>query len=231
MKSLKAGLVQAAALVAFCLIGASPALALELPDLHVLSGETYPESAEGSVEGVEVGQLETELGEKLTSSTVAVKSELAELSSLGPDTLTFTGVMEPKNKSSCNTAGDAAGTVLLPGEYHVVDTSTSPLTAALLILFKELVLECNSGKLKVKIRSPAIVKLQKVTAGIDTTEFGVVAKCTGKGKQELREYLNDEGKGTKGALTANFGLGFESACENISQELVVKSSKMIDFLF
>jgi hypothetical protein len=207
---------------------ATAALA-ELPDVHVLSGDTYPATGEGEVAGAEVGVLETELGEKLTSSTVNAKAELTELSSLGPGVLTFTGVTEPRTKTPCNTAGDVSGTVKFSGEYHIVRAvKAGPFQ--LLILFKELVVECNSGKLKVKVRSPALVKLEKITAGTDVTEYGLVSKCAGKGKPELKEYLNDEEKLTKAVLTANFGLGFETACENVSKELIVKSSKMIDFL-
>lgn len=201
----------------------------ELPDVHVLSGDTYPATGEGEVEGVEVGTLETEIGEKLTAGSVNAKAELTELSSLGPGTLTFKNVTEPKSKTLCKTAGDAEGTVKFPGEYHVVKQPTTN-KLMVLILFKELTVECNSGKLKVKVRSPALVNLEKVTVGADLTEYGLTSKCSGKGKPELKEYLNDEEKGTKGTLTANFGLGFESACENVTKELVVKSSKMIVFL-
>jgi hypothetical protein len=229
MRTLKIGLALAAALGALLLASASSALALELPDIHVLSGETYPATGEGKVEGAEVGALETELGEKLTSGTVAAQVELNELSSLGPTTLTFTKIFEPRSKVECNTVGDAAGVVLVLGEYHVVDTSTSPLTAAILVLFKELVMEC--GKLKIKVKSPLLVKLAKVTAGTDVTEYGLVANCTPKGKQELKTYLNDAGESIKSVLSTNFGLGFETTCERISKELVVKSSKMVDFLF
>ncbi len=229
MKTLCMALFAVFALVAA--FSSTSAFALELPDVHVLSGETYPATGVGKVEGAEVGTLETELGEKLTSSTVKAEAELTELSSLGPGTLSFTGVQEAKSKTSCKTSGDPEGTVKLPGEYHVVDTSTSPLTAAILILFKELVVECNSGKTKVKVRSPAVVKLEKVTSGTDVTQYGLVSKCSGKGKQELKNYLNDEGVSTKAVLTANFGLGFETACENVTKELVVESSKMLDFLF
>lgn len=203
----------------------------ELPDVHILSGETYPAKGTGEVAGEAVGQLETELGEKLTSSTVKAEAELLELNALGPGVLTFTGVLEPKSKTNCNTVGDPAGTVLLPGEYHVVITNKSPLTANILILFKELVVECNSGKLKVKVRSPAVIKLEKAASGAEVTEYGLVSKCTGKGKQELKEYFNDEGKAVKAVLTANFGLGFETACENVNKELIVKSDKMITFLY
>jgi hypothetical protein len=231
MRTIKAGLLPTALLGALFLVSASPAPALELPDIHVLSSETYPATGEGKVEGTEVGVLETELGEKLTSKTVAFQLEVLELSSLGPMTITLTGIFEPKSKTECHTSGDAEGTVKLPGEYHVIDTSTSPLTAAILILFKELVMLCNSDKLKLKVRAPAVVKLEKVTSGTDVESYGLVWKCTGKGKQELKNYLNDEEKSVKGVLTMNFGLGFETACENIASELVVKSSKMLDFLF
>lgn len=214
----------------FALAAAFTATSLAaLPDVSVLSGETYPALGEGSVEGAEVGTLETELGEKLTSSKVAVSAELLELSSLGPGALVFTGVTEPKSKTSCSTSGDPAGTVKLAGEYHVVNPSAG--TPGVLILFKELVVECNSGKLKVKVRAPAVIKLEKVTSGADASEYGLVSKCSGKGKQELKNYLNEEGVSTKGVLTANFGLGFESACDNVTKELVVKSTKMLNFVF
>jgi hypothetical protein len=228
MPSLRIGLALMAVLLALLLAPAA-SIALELPDVQVLSEETYPATGTGSVSGVEAGKLETELGEKLTSSGVKVEVELAKLSSLGSDKLTLSGTFEPKGKTECNTLGQAKGTVELEGEYHVVDTSTSPLTVAILSLFKELVMEC--GKVKVKIRSPAVVKLNKVTSGTDVTEFGLVLVCTGKGKQELKTYLNDENVSTKAVLTANFGLGFETICENVSSELVVKSTKMVDFLF
>ena len=206
------------------------ALALELPDEHVLSGDTYPATSVGEVKGTEVAALETELGEKLTASSIKVQEELTELTSLGPSTFTLTGVGEPKSKTSCNTAGDAAGTVKFSGEHHITIVDVNgPLVT--LTLFKELVVECNSGKLKIKVRSPVLAKMEKITAGTDVEQYGEVAKCSGKGKQEQKQYLNDEGKATKAVLTANFGLGFETACENVSSELVMKSSKMVDFLF
>ena len=232
MRTLKVVLVQATLLGALTLVPASPALALELPDVHVLSGETYPASASGEVSGSEVGKLETEIGEKLLFTGMKVMTELKELSSLGPGTLTLTGVTEPKSKTACNTAGEGAGTVKLSVEYHVVDISTAPLTAAVLILFPELVMECNSGKLKIKVQAPLLVKLEKVTAGTDVTSYGLGANCgTKKGHQELTEYLNESGIPTKGAPTINFGLGFESVCEQVKKELVVTSNKMLDFLF
>jgi hypothetical protein len=229
MRFLKAGLVQLLLVSALGLALVSPAIAFELPDVHVLSGETYPASSSGELTTESV--LETVIGEKLTSTAVKATANLTLLSSLASSTITFSGVTEPKSKTSCNTVGDASGTVKLAGEYHLVDTETAPLTAAILVLFPEVIIECNSGKLKIKLRSPVILKLEKVTAGTDVTEFGLVAKCRAKGEQEIQEYLNEEAKLTHADLTANFGLGFELGCFAMSKELVLKSTKMLDFLF
>ena len=207
-----------------------------LPDVHLLSGEAYPATGSGSVTGIVkgeiVGKLETELGEKLTATGVSTSVELLELSSLGPGELVFTGVQEPKSKTSCHTVGSKGeAEVVLPGEYHVVDAIKETKTEkGVLILFKELVVLCNSEKLKIKVRSPALIHLN-VAAGDDVTTYGISAKCSGKGKQDLREYLNDEALSVKGQLTANFGLGFETACDEVNQEMTVTSTKMVNFLF
>lgn len=210
---------------------ASAATAFVLPDAHVLSGDTYPVTGEGLIEGTEVGMVETELGEKLTGNGVAISGEFLELSASGPGTLTYKGVSEPKSKTSCNTAGQAPGTVRISGEYDMVDISTTPLTIAGLLLFKEVAVECNSGKLKIKARGPILVKIEKVTSEADLTEFGAVENCTAKGKQELKEYLNDEGVKVKAVLTLNFGLGFETGCKRFTKEIVVRMNKMVAVVF
>jgi len=223
------------ALFALALVAAAfattSALALELPDVHILAGETYPVTGEGAVKGEDLFVLETELGEKILAREIKIKIELAELTSLGLATVDLTEAVEKVlGGPKCNTVGDAAGTVLINGEYHIIDLSTSPLTIAFLLLFPELTLEC--GKVKVKVRGPLIAAITKVTSGTDVTQFGIAAKCAaGKGKQELKEYLNDEGAKTKGAATANFGLGFETACVSTGVEVVINTTKMIDFLF
>jgi hypothetical protein len=200
-----------------------------LPDVHVGTGGKYPVTGEGTVgNGTKVvGTLETEIGEKLTATKVGATAELKELSSLGPGTLTFTGVTE-KNKNSCNTTGQAAGTVVFSGEYHVVYTILSPLTAGVLILFNELVVLCNSEKLKIKVKAPALTKLN-VAAGSEVEAYTLETACKA-GKQEPKEYYNEEEKLTPALLLANFGLGFEKACY-VGEPLTLKSSQKIDFLY
>jgi hypothetical protein len=201
----------------------------ELPDVHVGTGGKYPVTGEGSVgTGAKVvGTLETEIGEKLTATKVTAVAKLAELSSLGAGELKFTGVTE-KNGHLCNTVGQVEGEVLFSGEYHVVYTGLTTLTAGVLILFNELTVECNAKKLKIKVKAPALTKLN-VTAGKEVSEYKLETACT-KGKQEPREFYNDEGKLTVANLLANFGLGFEKACY-VGEALTLKSGQPIDFLF
>jgi hypothetical protein len=240
MRLLKSGLVHLLLVGAFSLISISPALGA-LPDVHILSGEEYGTgvTGEGTLEnaGAIVAELETGLGEKLTATAVTAKATLKELSALGPDTLTFKGVTEPRTKTRCLTTSNTKveGEVIVPGEYHVVDAygqpgEESPSVHAFLFLFGELTIECNSKKLKVKVRAPVLVQLAKVTSGTDVEQYGLVARC-GAGLQLLKEYLNDEGKAIHGELAANFGLGLELACYRTSKELLLKSTRMIDFLF
>jgi hypothetical protein len=200
-----------------------------LPDVHLAKGEKYPVTGEGSVgTGAKVvGTLETEIGEKLTATKVTAVAELTALSSLGPGKLTFTGVTE-KNGHLCNTVGQVEGEVLFGGEYHVVYTVLSPLTAGVLILFNELTVECNAKKLKIKVKAPALTKLN-VAAGAEVSEYKLETACT-KGKQEPREYYSDEEKLTVANLLANFGLGFEKACY-VGEPLTLKSGQPLDFLF
>jgi hypothetical protein len=201
----------------------------ELPDVHVGAGLTYPSTGEGTVgNGTEViGTLETEIGEKLTTTKLTISTELTRLTSLGPTTLQFTGVGE-KAGNECHTAGLGAGTVLFAGEYHVVYTSLSPLGAEVLILYNEVTVLCNKEKLKIKIKGPGQRTLN-VVAGKEVNEYKLDSACK-KGKQEPNEYYNEEGKLTPALLLVNFGLGFEKGCY-FGSPLTMHSSKLVDFLF
>jgi hypothetical protein len=218
-------------------VSVSPTAAFELPDVQALPGESYPKllaTGRGTLEnaGTVVASLETVLGESVTATAMEIEVWNASLTASDAYILTLAGVKEPRTKTACKSPdGIKEGVVLIfDGEYHVV--TNAGLTPMLLLLFPELTIECNSGKLKLKVKAPLMLKLEKITSGIDVTEYGLVANCTAKGKQELTEYVNDEGKTViKSFLVADFGLGFEQACERTTKELVVKTSKMLDFLF
>jgi hypothetical protein len=200
-----------------------------LPDIHVGAGGTYPVEDEGTVGtgAAIVGTLETEVGEKLTSTKVSVYATLTELSPLGLFELRFTGVRE-KAGLECHTALLAEGTVSFVGEYHVVYTGLATLTAGVLFVFPEQTVSCNKEKLKIKVHSPALVKLA-VAAGAEVSTYKLEAACT-KGKQEPREYYNEEAALTVAKLLGDFGLGFEKACYR-GEPLTVKTTHNVDFLF
>jgi len=208
---------------------ATSAMALELPDLHILEGEAYPVTGEGVIKAAKVVTLESTIGAKFEAEEVKVLFKLEALSALGPIDFHFTGVK--LGTAACNSQGDAAGVILVRGEYHVVGVLVNNvLTPFLLILFTEFTLEC--GKLAIKIKPPIISKLEKLTSGTDTTKVGTQPKCTKAGEQEFKTYFNDAGEEkTKQLLLVNVGLGNELACELYNKELVIEFNKMVDFLY
>src|ERR1700759_4351797 len=200
-----------------------------LPDVHVVEGGKYPVTGAGSVgNGTQVvGRLETAIGENMTVTTKTVATKLAELSSLGAIELIYSGLKE-KAGNECHTSGLLEGAVIFSGEYHVVYTGLTTLTAGVLILFPEEIVVCNKEKLKIKIKAPALIKL-KVVAGASVASYVLESACT-KGKQEPNEYYNEEGALATANLLVNFGLGFEKACL-MGEPLTVTSSQKVDFLF
>jgi hypothetical protein len=223
------------ALSVFAISTAASASATELPDISVTLEESFPVKAEAtSLKKAGLAFLETEVGSKLTAEQVKGELELTSLSALGAVKLTFVNTKEPKSGELCNTEGDAAGIVLVAGEFHVVFLAVGPpWTLHIDVLFeKPLVIKC--GKLTIKVLPPALVALH-ANLEKDITEFTVDAKCAKnakneieKGRQQFTEYINDAGtKLTKQLLLANFGLGFENACEQVEEELKFKTTKMI----
>jgi len=210
-------------------VAATSAMALELPDLHILEGEAYPVTGEGVIKGENVAQLLSSAGVSINAPEVKILFKLEALSALGPIDFHFTGTK--LGTVACNSKGDEKEVILVPGEYHVIDVLVNNvLTPFILILFTEFTIECN--KLAIKVRPPAISKLEKLTSGTDTTEFGAQPKCTKAGEQEFKTYFNDAGEEkTKQLLSVNAGLGFELACELFNKEAVIKLNKMVDFLY
>src|ERR1700759_1094930 len=137
----------------------------ELPDVHVEQGGFYPVESVGAIGtgATVVGKLETELSEKLTFATALIRMTLLELSALGPIEFEFTGSKE-KAGNECHSPARAQGVVTFSREYHVVYTGLTTLTVGMLFLFMEQTVACNKEKLKVKIKAPALIKLN-VTAG------------------------------------------------------------------
>jgi hypothetical protein len=232
MRRLKVCLLASFAILAFAAVMAATASAL--PQIHEGLGEGFPISAEGSAKGANIAQLSTALSAPITSSEVKLSVEAKELGSLFPYTATFTGA-EIEGKT-CSTAGDAAGTILVTkNELHLVWTSLSPLALAADFLVAKFTITCVKGteSLKITVEGQALGKIEGVKDMEDFTSFTGNLKCTkpGNGKQEVKEYFNDEEKLVKGVLTANLGLGPETGCEEVKEPVTIKSAKMFQFLF
>lgn len=201
----------------------------EFKTFQVLPGDSLPVTAEGhTAKGTGAVVLESEVGSTLSGEEAKVALELK--TNLGPASADLVNVVEPKSKESCHTEGDAAGVVLVKGEYRVVFTSFEPLEIGLLFLFSEVTVIC--GKLKIKITAPILGHINPGTKGAEVTSFGLGVHCKGKGKQALTSYFNTEGKAIeKQLLSVNFGLGKENGCQEVKEELTISTSKMVEIFW
>jgi hypothetical protein len=208
------------------LVTATTASAFTLPDIATaLTGETYPIIGEGSVKVAEGSEsedyFETETS-KIPDRETRVKLEVSELGSGGVGEVELLGIHESgKPTETCNTEGDAAGVVLVKGEFHLVVTSLSPLEIGTLLTFKKFTVNCKGG-LKVKVEGPLIGRVKVPLGGGagDVASVLLAFHCSGPGIQELSSYYNDEEKLVTGELLkANFGAGAENGCKELTREV------------
>jgi hypothetical protein len=201
---------------------AAPALS---PIVSILPGEAFPFTANGTVTGVEVVKLETEIGEKITAEELKLLLVVA-----GTLLGTFDAHFVKANNSGkeCSTTGDAAGVALVKGKYHTVFLSLSPLKSGVLLPVEEMTVTC--GEKKIKFKGVLVTEIGTTANDISSGTTPTV-KCSKIGVNEWTTYINEKGETkTKEFLLANFGLGFEQSCAQLSKELTLTSSKMITIL-
>jgi hypothetical protein len=192
---------------------------VKLPDLSVtLLGGAYPLHSQGSLAKAAT-TLSGTTGNMVSGEGVTILFLSTELSALGTFTADFTKIALPEGKP-CSSVGDAAGVILLSGEFHLVPIDLSPLTLGVLYLLSEFELTCEGGVI-VLFRGNLLSTLNGI--GSEATElagFGgtLVAE---KGKSEISEYYNDGGTKVKAKLEAEAGIGFVAAAQNIVGELGV----------
>jgi hypothetical protein len=212
------------------------ATANALPEIAVLPGETGSVTAEGTVMGENVNRLST----ALSAVIKAVKVHISIVINIG-GAITVTGRYESTTFEGqlCNTPGDADGVALVSAEGHFVWVRTGAegglALAGLFTIPGTLSLECGpltKPTLTVKVTG-SVLGLIETTSGSEVTSFKMNMKCTkpNNGKQEWKEYFNDEGKKVKGVLSANLGLGAETACEELEEPMTMVASKMLTFVF
>jgi hypothetical protein len=221
-------------LVVFALAAVAVSSASALPTVTALPGETAGNIiATTSATGANIAELSTALSAPITSEKVKLETSFASGASLGTYVADFFGVTFEKQQ--CNTPGDADGVVLASGEAHLVVAvlGASLVPAILLDLPGTLEIDCGPlGKptLTIKITGGTLGKIS-VKNGEEITSFKGALKCTkaNNGKQELKEFINDEGAKVKRILSANLGLGAESGCEEVKEEVTLALNKMATF--
>jgi hypothetical protein len=187
---------------------ATSASALVLPDIHVLSGETYPLHLNFSDNKKTAADVNDTAGNKLEGTGLLLLFLTFELSSLGSFAALFLKVTN-KRGASCNSEGDPAGEVLVTGSFHIVPLNTSK-EDAFLYLYKELTIECNAGKEKVfvKGRFLSLINFKGVAETGDFTEMCTLLSGDKKGKDNVTKYLEDAGNAATAKIELNFGTGF-----------------------
>jgi hypothetical protein len=217
LKVLGAGVLAVFGVMAFVITATSSAAAVALPDVHVLSGESYPLHLNFSDNKPTVTKLSNEAGGKLAGTGLLLLFLTFGLSSLGSFEVLFLKVLEPKTGNSCSTTGDSAGEVLLKGSFHIVPTKTTGATAVL-YLFAPFKITCGTVKDSVEGSTLSPIT-EKGTEGTNLTELCGTSTGNGKGTPTVTEYINDNGTKVKVALTSDIGgLEGESA-EEITGEV------------
>jgi hypothetical protein len=201
-------------------IAASAAMAVTLPSITFLPGGT---SAEAVAKSTAATSLETVVGSKLVGSGVNV-TLATKGGANGTYVSTFKGVKEGTN--ACKTGTEAAETVVIKGEYHLVTISEAPLVIGVWFLVPATTIACGTvekpEKVKIKVEGSA---LSSFTGELnkDVTTFGGSLKGS-KGKPEKTAFLNDAGETKNAELKSNFGLGAEASDENVAEALTFTSS-------
>jgi hypothetical protein len=204
-------------------ITATSALAA-LPDLHVTLESKFPVSAVAESTKATTG-LATAGGSVLTGTGVKTTITYTELSSLGKYVAVFTSVV--KGAKKCKTGTEAAGTVKIEGELHLVYAELTPkLVVAALFLVPKTTIECEGLNVKVE---GSVLGTYNGKVNSEITEFKG-ALLGEKGKQALTKYENDEGKVVEAVLLSEAGAGFTKSSQNVSEELTFKSAQMFEIL-
>jgi hypothetical protein len=133
----------------------------------------------------------------------------------------------------CATEGDAEGEVLLPSmTFHLVYDSLTVLgVAALFLLPGEVLILC--GMSDVKIKGSLLMLLTPIkTEVLETRELAGILHCKfgASGVPEDKRWWNQAGAVQNAQLLANFGAAFEEACVNLSFEVELKPSRMVEIM-
>jgi hypothetical protein len=227
MKPSASALLATLAVLAVTLSAATTATAL--PSILFLSGVTS-----GVLEGSATANSKFFGIRNLEASGYLFKFEAAaDMVSLGKAKLLFTGVGFNNGGTieKCNTEGDGAGLVLIDNaEWHLVlNLASEP---RLLVLIPEFLLIC--GTLHIKVRGSQLNSFSPYAKEVLETESftGSTGVCSGTGSKTpaFTEYVNDSNEMITAKLESSVGAGFSQSCEEITGNISLKPSKMVEVM-
>jgi hypothetical protein len=223
LKVLGVGVLAMFGLMAFAITAASSA-EVTLPDVHLLSTETYPLHLNFSDNKPTATKLSNAKGGKLEGTGLLLLFLTFGLSSLGSFEVLFLKVFEPKSKVLCNSVGDPTGSgeVLLKGSFHIVPTTANGEPLAILFLFAPFKIECEAGAKKFSVKGEALSSIKfkaNPTEAESLTELCGVSTGNGAGKPTLTEYINDAGAKVKVQLLSELGSGEGESAEEVGGEV------------
>ena len=148
-------------------------------------------------------ELETTAGGLLSGVGLKTLSDGSESPASGTFRVDFLDIKD--GTKHCNSAGDATGTVLTAGSFHVVYTNLSPLLMGTLGLLNELTVECEGTNIRVKGDTLSSLIAEGNTLTELTQVSGQLLKGASAGKPKIEEYYNDAGTRVKAKLETTVG--------------------------
>ncbi len=214
MRRLKLGILALGVVVAVAAMAATSAFAA----LTEFTVETKAESPRQTV--TSTFETPSALEGKLVSSELS--SEQAPTSKkLGTLHITFFNTKSENpllGNATCESLGDAAGVVLVLGEYHVVNAGL------ILLLISPVHIEClYSTVILLVVQGDLLAKISPV--GSSTTSFKLTVKGK-KGTQEPAEFENDSAEKVKTKLETSKNEGSAAASsQSESKEVSLETEK------
>jgi hypothetical protein len=224
MKHLKVLGVAFVALFAFGITTATTAFAL--PDISITLGGAYPLHLEVTLLTLAT-KLSSGTGKSLTGEGFLLLYLTKELTALGTFEALFLKVENAK-KTKCNSVADKAGEVLTRGTFHVVYTSlngsTQGLQLGVLYLVQPFEIECGTEEFPL-VRGSLLSSINSSGTGTGSTSnelttLSGASPGNGAGVPTIKFYDNESGVAQLAKLETNFGTGFVTTAEEITETTV-----------
>jgi hypothetical protein len=197
---------------------AASAASAALPEVVLLSGESFPVKFEGTSGS---GILETAGG---TSISCTGGAGLGTLTSAKAGTASGTLKGCASSGFKCNSSGDPEGEISSEGSGELVFDSLTMLGAAILSSLNEIKIKCTA-LVAITIKGQGLALVNPINS--EVTSFELIGTQS-KGKQSETEYWNAKGEKVKvSPCLASINGGTFQECGVESKENKATTSKMI----